>query len=600
MIRKFAKKHDALLVSLLINVLFLVGVISVLGVHYGMSDDWFIARNIADGCYDMVFCNYFLQVITGLFQKLIYPYSAFLILQIAFGFISLTTICYILLNCFKLKKGIWLALFIESVFAAKAYTAITFTATAGFLMVAGGLLMLWAYHEKKHIGYSIFGIILVLFGYFHRYKVFYSVLAVFGFFIIASVLSKVEKGNFFRSLFKAIKEILTVKTIALVLAMLVLMFSCKYISTSIIYSTDEMKYYREFNSARAKVVDYPIGDYDANVEAYESLGISKNDYNVLLSWYFDDEGYSDVETLKKIGDIADVNVDIVFRAKSMVYSQIFKLLTFDQDGIPMLAYLIVAAVMLVLYKKSWIFVGATAFSIELLYAYLYIGGRLRFRHVVGFLCAAIVLLIYSARFLDKRNFVDKLNKGKAVSRISKVVLSTVSVIVLAAFCLLTTFKMAPSLFTDVRLENSKLSSYISSTEDKVFALSQKAGGIIKDSTALANAIYISDDPVFSKCVYFGSPYYAHPSYDKLLADIGVKNLFTDIVDNEKIYFLGEEGCYATDGEQFNEVDRLVAYLNEQYGDSGTYTYQLVDRIEEFVYSNDSPNVYGVYKIVTVK
>lgn len=600
MIRKFEKERYALLVSILINVLFLVGVVAVVGVHYGMSDDWFIARNIADGSYNMAFCNYFIQVVSVLLQKLIYPYNAFMILQVFFGFVSLTTISYILLDCFKVKKGIWLVLFINCVFAAKAYATITFTATAGFLMVAGGFLMLWAYHEKKHIGYSIFGIVLVLFGYFYRHQVFYSILAVFGVFIVGSVLAKVDKGNFFKSLFKVIREILTVKTVALVLAMFVLVFSCKYISTSMVYSTEDMEYYRQFNSARSKVVDWPIGDYDANAEEYKSLGISKNDYNMLLGWYFDDEGYSDVETLKKIGDLADVNVDVVNRVKSMVYTLIMDLVTFEQDGILMLAYLIVAVVMLILYKKSWLFVGATAFSIGLLYTYLYINGRVRFRLVVGFFLAAIVLLIYAARFLEKRKFADKLSKDGVFAKVRKVILTTVSVIVLVAFALITNLKMAPSLFTEVRTETSNLSNYISSTEGKVFALSPKSFSLLRDSTVVADLLYIGDNEMLSKCVYYGSPYYAHPSYNRLLADVGVENLYTDIVDNEMFYFMGKEDCYSYDGEKYNEVDMLVTYLNEQYGDRGEYIYQFVDRIEELEVGANAPSVFGVYKIVTVK
>ena len=195
--KRFIKERYAFLASLLINIIFLVGIVLVIGVHFELSDDWVISKNIANGSYDMIFCNYFLQVITGLLQKLIYPYNAFVILQIAFGFLSLTTISYILFDTFKFKKGIWFVLFIECVFAVNAYSLITFTKTAGLLMVAGGLLMLWAYHEKKHLGYSVFGMVLVLFGSFYRFQIFYSVLAVFGFFIIACILAKAKKGKFF-------------------------------------------------------------------------------------------------------------------------------------------------------------------------------------------------------------------------------------------------------------------------------------------------------------------------------------------------------------------------------------------------------------------
>lgn len=602
MLKKYVKDHSGILTSLLINIVFLVGIVLFVGVRFELSDDWFIARNIASGNYDMIFCDYFLQVITGLLQKIIYPYNAFIILQIVLGFLSLTIVSYILFDTFKFKKGIWAVLFVECVFAVNAYSLITFTKTAGLLMVAGGLLMLWAYHEKKHIGYSVFGILLVLFGSFYRFKIFYSVLAVFCFFILACVLAKAKKGSFFRSIFNAVKEILSLKTIALVLVMLIAVFSCKYISSSIFYSTDEMQYYREYNSARAKVVDWIIPYYELNVEAYEQLGISENDYNMLLDWYFDDKGYSDLETLQQVIKLADSEVDVVNRIKSGIYSQTVNLLTLEPDGILTLAYLIVAAVVFVLYKKGWIFVGGTALPIGLLYSYLYIDGRVRYRAVMGFWFAAIILLIYAVKFLEKRKFADKITKnGEVSSKITKVVSTVVSVVVLIALLLLTTVKMVPELDTSMKLGSSNLSNYISATEGKTFVLSRKAYAIVRDSTVIADALHVNDDDVFSKCVYYGSPYYAHPLYNKLLEDLDIENLYTDIVDNEEFYFLAVEGVHFYDGEKYNEIDSFVEYLNEQYADGETvYGYQLVEKIYEDTYDDTDTHICGIYKIVTVK
>lgn len=598
MLKKYIKDHSKILTSLLINVVFLAGIVLFVGVRFELSDDWFIARNIASGNYDMIFCNYFLQVVTGLLQKIIYPFNAFIILQIAFGFLSLTIISYILLDTLKIKKGIWAALFVECVFAVNAYSLITFTKTAGLLMVAGGLLMLWAYHEKKHIWYSVLGIVLILFGTFYRFKIFYSILAVFCFFILACVLAKAQKGNFFKSIFNTIKEILSVKTIALMLAMLIAVFACKYISTSIFYSTEEMQYYREYNSARATVVDWAIPYYDDAVEEYDSLGISKNDYQMLLNWYFDDEGYTDLKTMQQVGELADSRVEVVNRVKSALYEQTVNLLALEPDGILTLAFLIVAVVIFVLYKKSWLFVGCTALSISLLYLYLHIDGRVRYRAVMGFWLAAIVLLIYAVKFLEKRKLADKIVKsdGSSVG-----IVKVASAVVLIAFLLLTNVKMVPELDTSMKLGSSNVSNYISATENKTFVLSRKAYAIVRDSTVIADALHVNDDDVFSKCVYYGSPYYAHPSYEKFLADAGIENLYTDIVDNENFYFLGEIGIHFYDGEKYNEVDSFVEYLNEQYADGETvYGYQLIDELHDDKPDHSYTHVFGVYKIVTVK
>ncbi len=581
--KTFLKKHESLFLAIAVNLFFLILLSLSVGVAYELSDDWFFAKNIANGNYDYTFCSYFIQILTGVVQKVIYPINAFMLLQIIFGFVSLTAVCYVLLDTFGIKRGFMLAMAVECVFAINAYSAVTFTKTAALLAVAGGLMMLWAYHNKKHIGYSIFGIILILLGSFYRFKIFYSVLAVFACCVLALIISKTRKP-FFKSLLEVLKEVLTLKTVSLVAAMLIVVFSCNFISKAVIYSGEGMDYYKTYGPLRSAVVDYSIPLYESAPEKYQEVGMSENDYNMLINWYFDDEGYSDVETLEHVVAMQDEEQKSAGALKLVIsnaYYEFMKIFEMAPEGILIIAYLVIAAAILILYKKkSWLFVGIISFAIFALHAYLWLGGRTRYRAVFSIWFAAIICLIYLTRFMEFRQWVENLKerhfrglRGGLVGFCDAYMIT---------FFVLTVAVALPQLDVDLNVEYPNLEQYIAESEGKTFALSRAAYGWVRDEAVLQKPLNIGDDGMFEKCVYFGSPYYAHPSYDELLASFGIENLYTDIIDNPNLLYI--------DKLDVRDVDMFVAYLNEQYGENATYGYTLVNTIDGF----------EIYEIITMK
>lgn len=581
MIKKILKNHLFLLTSVLVNLFFLIFILLVCGTYYELSDDWFFAKNIADGNYDYTFCSFFIQILTGLLQKIIYPFNAFMILQVILGFIALTSICYILLDTFKFKKGILFVLIIECIFAVNIYSIITFTKTAAFLATAGGLMMLWAYHCKKHIGYSLFGIVMVLFGSFYRMKIFYSVLAIFFFFICACMLYEVKKVSI-KSLFDVLKKVLSVQTVSLVLAMLCSVFVVDVVSRAIIYSGEGMDYYKEYNSLRSSVVDFAMPDYsdESVAEKFQSIGISKNDFAMMRKWYLDDQGNADVETLTKICELQQTEKTGVHHIiNSMLYEEFMYVVNLTPEGIIILSYLIMAAVILLLHKnKSFLLVGAITFGIGILYSYLWIGGRSNYRAVFSILISAIVCLLYSTRFMEYRQWVQNIRQHK--SKLFSIVSASACIVFSLVYLYLTTTITPAELPATVPAGYPKLEEFINSSEDKIFALDRKSYLCFRNAKKLKHPLVLDEEDEFDKCVYFGSTYYAHPRYNELLEDAGIENLYTDIIDSDNIYFVDH-----------GDIKMFVKYLNEQYGDkNNTYGYKLV--------ANASP--FKIYKIITVK
>lgn len=63
---------------------------------------------------------------------------------------------------------------------------------------------------------------------------------------------------------------------------------------------EEWKRYKEFNVARAELLDAEIPEYNENVEEYTALGISENDLTMYSNWTFADPDLFTVDTVKGI------------------------------------------------------------------------------------------------------------------------------------------------------------------------------------------------------------------------------------------------------------------------------------------------------------
>ncbi len=584
MIKKYFNNHKTLCISVIINLCILLLLSLLFGFHYELSDDWCFSENIADGNYDYVYCNYFIQLISGLLQKLIFPVNAFMLLQLMLGFVSMVTISYIFLESFGFKKGILFILIVESIFAINIYTIITFTKTAAILATAGGLMMLWAYHNKKKSTYSIFGVILVILGSFYRFMIFYSVLAVFGFTICALIINKLKKP-IFKSLGDILKEIFTVKTISLLLVTFISVFGLHHISRAIIFSHEGMDYYREYNSLRSSVVDFALPIYGDMQEEYNEIGISANDIKMLKFWYLDDDGIASVEMLEKISALKDsAQLPLQsFADGSIFLDEIMKMVELSPEGILRIAYIGLAVAVLVLYKKKGVIhVLLVSAAIECLHIYLWLGGRSVYRAVFSIWFAAVVLLLYSTRFLEHRDWVKKRKEERENTYYPA--FASLCGGFTAVFILLTSLVSLPQLSLKHDTDYEELEKYIVSS-NKTFALSRHPFIFLRNSTQMDNALLLAENKAFDKCVYFGTPYFAHPSYNKMLEDAGIDNLYTDLIDNPDLYFVNE--C---DIERQDDIEKFLRYLNEQYGQNAKYGCKLVAKAD----------IFEVYKIVTVK
>ena len=81
-------------------------------------------------------------------------------------------------------------------------------------------------------------------------------------------------------------------------------FGFNIMDKKIYNSQPEWKAYKEYNSLRSKIRDYPIPAYEENKSEYEKIGMSKNDYENMLQWNIGDTDYYTIDLFEKILNIS--------------------------------------------------------------------------------------------------------------------------------------------------------------------------------------------------------------------------------------------------------------------------------------------------------
>lgn len=130
-------------------------------------------------------------------------------------------------------------------------------------LAAGGLLTIWA----SMMRFQMFGLCVVMVG---------GALAIYKLW----KLLREKPGDLKKQIFTYVGVFGVVGGISLGL----------YLVDYSYYENNEMwREYKEYNEIRADLWDTGFPDYDANIELYESFGISRNDFYYFVSWEMDEE-----------------------------------------------------------------------------------------------------------------------------------------------------------------------------------------------------------------------------------------------------------------------------------------------------------------------
>ncbi len=399
-LKKLSHHHLGLAIG--INLFFLIMILVFCEVKYEVSDD-FVMASILSGAYGgelnphMIFINvlwgYFLMPLYRIFPGI----SWYLIGQLFLCFLSFTAVTYMLLE----RLEIWMALVLSVVFITSfsndAYILVQFTKTASLAVMSGSLLFLWGvFHlrDKQRRKIVISGGFLVLAGSLIRYNSIY----IAGGFILGIVIIE-----FVRMFLKQRKEIFGkgIKIAAIGMILIFAVQSGRWIDKAIYNSDKEYNYFKEYNAARANIVDWPDYGYWMGELEYKEMGLSEQDYFMMRTWNFADNKVFNLGVLESAGEkLKEIHSEVSIS----ITSKVEEIKSRGYLLYPVVwACIILLVLSIVLNKTIW-WTSLAACCVGGMYlVYFFVSGRVVYRVEYAVFSCVFLAIIY---FFEKEGCKD--------------------------------------------------------------------------------------------------------------------------------------------------------------------------------------------------
>lgn len=560
--------------SILFNAIIMLFIITVFNVEFEIADDVIFSQFITDGFYNIIFINVFLTRFIGFIQNIIYPLNAYVLIDLALAYLSMVSITKIFIDKFEIKKATLMMILVNGFFAINYYLTISFTRLPGLLATAGFLSIIHYSRQKNWALGTVWGIILVIISSMYRFNVFELMFGVALAFVFC-----VSLGDFFdtdkkdRKLINLIKIIFEPKRFISAVIIVVIAFSLNYVSKDINTSTDVLKHYASYTSARAASFDYDIPSYEQAKEEYDKLGIDENDLTLLKAGFMDEDGAFTTEQLLKIKSIRDNYNKSKFSLIKTIYSTIknigISVVFLQISGVTLISFGITFLMYFVFQKKNKFLIPLImAMTVGAIYLYFNIMGRLVFRVLFSVIFAAVCYLFYTYDF-SRLESKEKSNIKTALSIICVIAIS-------AAGLYLTTQKNEHIDYYPHFEEAKQISEYVNENQDKKFEFARATMFTcgIPDTNKDVFHIKKTDYDVNYKvtnCTYYLSPYYY-----RQMEGFGAENFYSNLL-NDNVYFVVRN--------KTDYGENIKQYLQKYYSNNKSVNMDLVKEIGGYTVYN---------------
>ncbi|MDO5541639.1 MAG: hypothetical protein Q4F83_16530 [Eubacteriales bacterium] len=551
-VMQIEKKKGKIWFSFLMNLVVLLLMMALMHPEFETNDDSFIKMLVSGAMGSLearTMCqHYFL----GVFHNFLYGVfgngiSWYALLQHIVLLVSFTIITYIILNKFKTKTALWIIGLIWVYFGYGCYVTMQYTKTSGMATAAAAFLLFYSATKDKISYKGLVGAwLLGAVGYMYRNNEFAIVLALMtgiGLFLLLDL--KAFPKN------ERLKRVLTGLG---VYGLMALTGAGLFAVDLYMYKSDpEWAYYWDYNNQRSAVMDYEIPDYEKNKEAFQKLGISENAYELYMCWNFNDTEKMTSDTWRGIIALQSEKPSLFTAAKN--YLKKFPAAFFD------LAIFYAALLFLVL----WLFWGKhdhrtvlTALYEILIfmlgYFFLFYNGRYLMNRVdTGLWMAFCLVFIW---LLSQKEM-------KLSERAGMVLLLGIFIINQR------TWSESWRMNVSEKLEKNRQGQEVFKTisEDKEHLYLAMVG-------PLSNICFSPYDVVekgFEENVaWLGGWETNMVSINRRMENYGVRNPFRDIVDNDRVYLIGNDAVliekyiqeyYDEDAkaEEVNQINGLKVY-----------------------------------------
>lgn len=276
------------LLSLLLNLLFLFVCLGIGGFHYGSLDDYFMSA-IVTGAYGGEFDAHTLFV-NGAYAYFLRPFYAirpgigwYFIFELLAVFASFTSITYCLLKKQANTFGIVIGVFVLACLTPAFYLQLGFTQCAAIL-TAAGILQIYTGNVEKKWQYFVLGVFSLISGIVFRREAFLlGVPFLFAVLVFSWLEIKVVRKR--------------------IVAALLLCF-CAYWGlqefNQTLYRNGEYSYYLAYQGPRAMLGDGAYYDSGNVFDELEERGASGRDFDLLQRWVFYDKEVFCLDSLAPI------------------------------------------------------------------------------------------------------------------------------------------------------------------------------------------------------------------------------------------------------------------------------------------------------------
>lgn len=380
------------------QVVLLLCILFFCSIKYEVSDD-FIMEMVVSGAYTghpdahMMFSNIFIGWLLVPLYSLFPTISWYFWLQMLLCFLSFLALTYVLVQKLRLGTAVLTVVWITAFAARDLYILPQFTKTAIVASMCGCLLFVWALFAQRGWKCWLPGAALVFFGAMVRDKAFFIAAAFAGVLVLYHTIACLKQKGM------TVKQILC-KVCIPGAGMLAAVFLFGAVN-SLAYTQDpNYAEYRTFTKLRSQILDYTWCDYEDLRDELTAIGISENDYQMILHWDFADQAVFSTEKMQQVLDI--INAHRVNLHPSI--REALSMIRLRQLYYPMTLCCVLLGLFCAITnpKKFWV-PAVSALMVLGFLIYFYRLGRWVYRVEFGFLFCAAVLIAYFCEPFFKRS-----------------------------------------------------------------------------------------------------------------------------------------------------------------------------------------------------
>lgn len=300
-----------------------------------------------------------------------------------------------------------------------------------------------------------------------------------------------------------------------------------YIANTIYLKSTEWGDFLEYSTVRAKWTDYPRLAYEDNPELYQSVGWTKEFYELAKSWFFLDEHFTK-DALSKINSSYDSSMD-----KTTLMDAINSIISTGPRYIYITLLLVIIMVLFASIhgkkKKEFLFIAGFTVTSFVLLLYLALSGRILLR--VVFVIIFLFMIPTVCIVLSEREIKEEICGRKGVNYIA---------LILGGFLLFMSLRNENGLYRDMSNTSSiKMDENVLVENINNYVLAHPDSFYINDTSLDKNgSVFLTyKDKKPSNIKHWGGWQAYSPVDKKQLSLNGYESFYPEQFFDKNVYFL---------------------------------------------------------------